>query len=166
MGLGGIGVSRPKSGGVGPTQPDSSRLHPDSIWCSRFPQHGRSRVGQTPLESAGSMDPTRPGSGSARISAESKTRFELKTRFTEGSGTRFHETHVFSTFDMSHMTHMSYVNANRTPWFVHMLRLWCNTMHPEMDGYFSLHLVRNGSNGPTLGSPSLGISRGTLEHKK
>ncbi|MQM05777.1 hypothetical protein Taro_038595 [Colocasia esculenta] len=31
----------------------------------------------------------------------------------------------------------------------------------EMDGCFSLRLVRNGSNGPTLGSPSLGISTGT-----
>ncbi|MQL83869.1 hypothetical protein Taro_016355 [Colocasia esculenta] len=33
----------------------------------------------------------------------------------------------------------------------------------EIDGYFSLCLVRNGSNGPTLGSPSLGISRGTSD---
>ncbi|MQM11131.1 hypothetical protein Taro_044034 [Colocasia esculenta] len=31
----------------------------------------------------------------------------------------------------------------------------------EMDGCFSLRPVRNGSNGPTLGSPSLGISTGT-----
>ncbi|MQL71478.1 hypothetical protein Taro_003803, partial [Colocasia esculenta] len=31
----------------------------------------------------------------------------------------------------------------------------------EMDGCFSLRLVRNGSIGPTLGSPSLGISTGT-----
>ncbi|MQL82016.1 hypothetical protein Taro_014480 [Colocasia esculenta] len=30
-----------------------------------------------------------------------------------------------------------------------------------MDGCFSLRLMRNGSNGPTLGSPSLGISTGT-----
>ncbi|MQL74185.1 hypothetical protein Taro_010555, partial [Colocasia esculenta] len=33
----------------------------------------------------------------------------------------------------------------------------------EMDGCFSLRLVRNGSNGPTLGSPSLGISTGTSD---
>ncbi|MQM12972.1 hypothetical protein Taro_045893 [Colocasia esculenta] len=32
-----------------------------------------------------------------------------------------------------------------------------------MDGCFSLRLVRNGSNGPTLGSPSLGISTGTSD---
>ncbi|MQM02720.1 hypothetical protein Taro_035489, partial [Colocasia esculenta] len=35
----------------------------------------------------------------------------------------------------------------------------------EMDGCFSLRLVRNGSNGPTLGSPSLGISIGTSERE-
>ncbi|MQM09667.1 hypothetical protein Taro_042546 [Colocasia esculenta] len=64
MGLGGIGVSQPKSGGVGPTQPDSSRLHPDSIWCSRFPQ-GRPdsiRVGRIH-----GSDSTRVGVGWVRL---------------------------------------------------------------------------------------------------
>ncbi|MQM10860.1 hypothetical protein Taro_043759 [Colocasia esculenta] len=68
----------------------------DLVMPEFFRAHGRSRVGQSPLESAGSMDPTRPGSGSAGSDSPSRPDSAILGELAEtGDEITIRGSHVF-----------------------------------------------------------------------